>query len=143
MLAMTGGCSKETSNSSPVTTPHKTGLPTATSHTSVSVPPFQVYSTRDVSLYRCVRIIAEVVVQKTGRLTNEQLLRIAQIVVNDIISSKRVNAIGIFFYHSADDIGMGADASVDWAPHGQWGEACIVPTGDYSEHSYSVDFNDT
>lgn len=124
-------------------TPRKTGLSTTTSNKSVSVPYFHVESTRDVSLYRCVRIIADVVVQKTGRLTDEQLIEIAKMVVNDITSSKQVNAIGVFFYHSVDDIGLGADASVVWAPHGQWGEAYTVPTGDYSEHAYRVDFNST
>ena len=140
-VLITEGCSKTSSTSSPTATSNKGNLPTVTS--SVSIPPFQVDSTRDVSLYRCVRIIADVVVQKTGPLTDEQLLQIARIVVNDITSSKRVNAIGIFFYHSATDIGLGADASVDWAPHGEWGEAYSVPTGDYSEHSYRVDFNNT
>ena len=143
VLTMAVGCGKKSSTSSRTIPPRETGSPTTTSHKTVSVPPFQVNNTRDVSLYHCVRIIADVVVRKTGPLTDKQLIEIARIVVNDITSSKRVNAIGVFFYHSAEDIGLGADASVDWAPHGQWGEACTIPTGDYSEHAYSVDFNST
>jgi len=91
-----------------------------------------------------VRIVADVLLQETGRLTGEQLVEVARRVVGSITELQRVNAIGVLFWYSKDAIGQeAAVASVDWAPYGQWGKANTVPTGSYGSHSYQVAYNTT
>lgn len=134
VLTLTTGCGEKGSTSTPTTKPQE----------SVSIPSFQLNGTHDVSFANCVRIVADVVVQKTGPLTNRQLIEIARQIVADITTSKRVNAIGVFFWYSESTVGQqAAAASVDWAPSGQWDKADTMPTGSYSKHSYRVDFNNT
>jgi|AntAceMinimDraft_16_1070373.scaffolds.fasta_scaffold63749_2 hypothetical protein len=134
VLTLTTGCDEKASTSTLTTAPQE----------SVVVPPFQLNGTRDVSFVNCVRIVANVVVQKTGPLTDRQLIEIAGQIVDDITKSKSVNAIGVFFWYSESTVGQqAAVASVDWAPSGQWDKADTVSTGSYSRHSYRVDFNNT
>jgi len=134
VLTLTAGCGEKGSTSTPTTKPQE----------SVSVPPFQLNSTRDVSFANCVRIVADVVVQETEPLTDRQLIEIARRIVDNITTSKPVNAIGVFFWYSESSVGQqAAAASVDWAPSGQWDKADTMPTGNYSKHSYRVDFNNT
>ena len=114
------------------------------SQEEVSVPAFHLHGTRDVSFSVCVRLVADVVLQKEEALSDEQLIHIAQQVVNSIISTRQVNAIGVFFWGPESAIGQGlAAASVDWAPEGRWEKADTVETGDYSRHRFRVDFNRT
>jgi len=119
-------------------------LPTTERQEPVLVPPFQLEGTRDASFADCVRIVADVLLQETGRLTDEQLVEIARQAVGSITELQSVNAIGVLFWYSKDAIGQeAAVASVDWAPYGQWGKANTVPTGSYSNHSYQVAYNTT
>lgn len=112
--------------------------------TTISVPAFHIEDLRDVSFANCVRIVADVLVLEKKALTDEQLIEIARRVVDKITSTKRVNAIGVFFWYSVDAIGkQAAAASVDWAPYGKWKKANTVPTGNYSKHSFTVNFNNT
>ena len=128
--------------------PHAKPEPVVSSSTtrqrSISVPAFRIENLRDASFANCVRIVADVLILEKKALTDEQLVEIARRVVDKITATRRVNAIGVFFWYSADAIGnQAAAASVDWAPYGEWGEASTVPTGDYSKHSFKVDFNNT
>jgi len=92
----------------------------------------------------CVRVSADVVFENEEAVSDEQLIGIAQQVVNSIISTKQVNAIGVFFWGPESAIGHGwAAASVDWAPEGRWEKADTVETGDYSKHRFRVVFNRT
>ena len=110
----------------------------------LSVPPFQLEGTRDASFVDCVRIVADVLLQETGALTDEQLIEVARRVVADITELQAVNAIGVLFWYSQGAIGQqAAVASVDWAPYGQWSQASTFPTGNYSSHSYRVEYNST
>ena len=110
----------------------------------VLVPSFQLEGTRDASFANCVRVVADVLLEESGPLTDEQLVEIARRVVGSITELQRVNAIGVLFWYSKDAIGQQASvASVDWAPYGQWGKASAVPTGSYSSHSYQVEYNST
>jgi len=146
VLTLTTGCDEKASTSTPTTAPQESAAvpPSAAPQESVAVPPFQLNGTRDVSFANCVRIVANVVLQKTGPLTDRQLIEIAGEIVDDITKSKSVNAIGVFFWYSESTVGQqAAAASVDWAPSGQWDKADTVSTGSYSRHSYRVDFNNT
>ena len=119
-------------------------LPKTERQEPVLVPPFQLEGTRDASIANCVRIVADVLLQETGPLTDEQLVEIARRAVGSITELQSVNAIGVLFWYSEDAIGQeAAAASVDWAPYGQWSKANTVPTGSYSNHSYQVAFNST
>jgi len=99
---------------------------------------------RDVSAGKCVRLIADVVLEGSGALTDGQLIEIARQTVNDVVSSQAVNAITVAFWRpeTIDDKKTPA-ASVDWAPDGEWDKAETVAAGDYSTHSYWVNANDT
>ena len=118
--------------------------PTSPSRASISVPRFLLLGLRDASFAACIRLIADVLILEPGALTDKQLIEIARSVVKKIIATKRVNAIGVFFWYKASNVGKTiAKASVDWAPYGQWDKACTRPPGDYSRHSFRVDFNRT
>lgn len=115
---------------------------TSPSRASISVPRFLLLGLRDASFAACIRLIADVLILEPGALTDKQLIEIARSVVKKIIATKRVNAIGVFFWYKASNVGKTiAKASVDWAPYGQWEKACTRPPGDYSCHSFRVDFN--
>jgi len=114
------------------------------SQEEVSVPAFHLHGTRDVSFSVCVRLVADVVLQKEEALSDEQLIHIAQQVVNSIISTKRVNAISVAFWGPESSIGQGlAAAVVEWAPEGLWEKADTVKSGDYSKHRFRVYVNRT
>jgi len=99
---------------------------------------------RDVSADECVRLIADVVLEGSGALTDGQLIEIARQTVNDVVSSKAVNAITVAFWRPETIADKKTPAaSVDWAPDGEWDKAETVASGDYSSHSYWVNANDT
>jgi len=91
----------------------------------------------------CVRVIADVVPLQSGAMTDEQILKLANHVIEDIVLEKEVNAICLFFWASKDsrDRREYARGCVDWGPGGNFDNAEKVETGDYSQHSYRVVFN--
>lgn len=114
----------------------------AASPQTVSVPPFHLHDTKDVSVSSCVRLVADVVLESPGSLTTEQLMNMARQVVADITQTNEVNGIRISFWNSPEDITDGAViASVDWAPEGEWDKANTVATGSHEKHSYHIAFN--
>ena len=132
------------STSSPRETESSGISPAGVSSQKEALVPFHLHGTRDVSFSVCVRLLADVVLEKEEALSDEQLIHIAQQVVNSIISAKKVNAIGVFFWGPESSVGQGiAAASVDWAPEGRWEKADTVEAGDYSRHRFRVDFNRT
>jgi len=107
-------------------------------------PSFHLDGIRDVSDDACVKLIADVVLERPGVLTDAQLIDIARQTVDEIVSSKAVNAISVAFWRPETLIEKKTPAaSVDWAPDGEWDRAEDVITGNYSSHSYWVNANDT
>ena len=109
-----------------------------------SLPSYHLDDIRDASADGCVRLIADVVLEGSGALTDGHLIEIARQTVNDLISSKAVNAITVAFWRPETIADKKTPAaSVDWAPDGEWDKAETVVSGDYSSHSYWVNANDT
>lgn len=109
-----------------------------------SLPSYHLDDVRDVSADECVKLIADVVLEGSGALTDGQLIEIARQTVDDLVSSKAVNAITVAFWRPETIADKKTPAaSVDWAPDGEWDKAETVASGDYSSHSYWVNANDT
>ncbi len=121
-----------------------TTLPPAESLNAQMLPSYYLDDIRDVSAGECVRLIADVVLEGSGALTDGQLIEIARQTVSDIVSSKAVNAITVAFWRPETIVDKKTPAaSVDWAPAGEWDKAETVASGEYSTHSYWVNANDT
>lgn len=100
-----------------------------------TAPPvtYEVASREDVSFGATVRVVYRVEV--SGPLTEEELRRIAQEIIDDETGQQDVNAIGFFFYlPGTDTSGVYTAGSADWAPGGDWASADTVEAGDYSGH---------
>ncbi len=109
-----------------------------------SLPPFHLEDIRDVSVEAIVRLIADVVLERSGALTDSQLIEIARQTVNEVVSSRAVNAVTVAFWRPETIVDKKTPAaSVDWAPDGEWDKADTVSPGDYSKHAYWVNANDT
>ncbi len=118
-----------------VPTQPPTVRPTEPPPTSPPAPAitYQIAAREDVSFGVCIRIVYRVSV--SGPLTDAELRRIAQEVIDDETGQQEVNAIGFFFYLPGTDTTSVYTAGVaDWAPNGIWGTACDIETGDYSSH---------
>jgi len=64
--------------------------------------------------------------------TEKQLARIVRWLVLQAKAKHRFNALGVFFYRSAEEIdGPFTVASADFAPGGVWADADQVRTGEY------------
>jgi len=73
--------------------------------------------------------------------THDQVESIAKDIVKKVKEERAVNAISIFLYHDGDDIyGVYTIASIDYAPYGDWSRADEVNTGDYSKHTYHIEY---
>jgi len=119
-------------------------LPSLFAHADSTAIGYEVYETRNASYDSCVRIIADVVMDNGGFVSDSDLLTVAHKVVLEILTQTDVNAIGVFFWQPGSGVGQGqAAASVDWAPNGRWSSADEVTIGDYSTHAFRVDFNRT
>ncbi len=119
-------------------------LPPAEIWDSQPLPSYHLDTIRDVSVGDCVKLIADVVLEEPGALTDNQLIGIARQVVDEIVSSRAVNAITVAFWRPETIVDKRLPAaSVDWAPDGEWDRADTVSPGDYSGHAYRVNANDT
>lgn len=108
------------------------------------LPPCYLDGIRDVSLEAIAKLVADVVLEGSGALTDDQLIEIARQTVSEIISSRAVNAITVAFWRPETIVDKKTPAaSVDWAPDGEWDEADTVLPGDYSRHAYRVNANNT
>lgn len=102
---------------------------------------YEIAERGPVNIGPCIRI--DYRVRVSGPLTEPQLRRIAQEIIDDETSQNDVNAIGFFFYLPGTDTSSFYTAGkADWAPNGVWAEACDVETGDYSAHELgAIDTN--
>ena len=108
------------------------GQPTATAPTAAPVS-YDIAERKDVSFGATIRIVYTVSV--SGPLTEDDIRRIAQEIIDDETSGQAVNAIGFFFYLPGTDVGGTYSAGrADWAPAGDWASADTVRAGDYSRH---------
>jgi len=102
---------------------------------------YEIAGRQDVSFLGVVRIAYRVGV--SGPLTEGDLRRIAQEIIDDETGQQDVNAIGFFFYlPSTDTASFYTAGKADWAPGGDWASADTVQAGDYSRHELgAIDIN--
>ena len=94
---------------------------------------YEIADREDVSFGATVLIDYRVSV--SGPLTERELRRIAQEIIDDETSQQDVNAIGFYFYlPGTDTTGVFTAGGADWAPDGDWESADTVQAGDYSRH---------
>jgi hypothetical protein len=94
---------------------------------------YEIAGREDVSFATAVRIVYRVTVSRP--ITEQDLRRIAEEIIDDETSRQDVNAIGFFFYLPGTDTeDFYTAGSADWAPNGDWASADTVETGDYSKH---------
>ena len=118
----------EENGGAPATTePPDTPAPT------VAPVTYEIADREDVSFGPVIRIVYRVSV--SGPLTESDLRRMAQEVIDNETSQQDVNAIGFFFYlPGTDTTGVYTAGVADWAPDGDWASADTVQAGDYSRH---------
>lgn len=106
-----------------------------------SVPTHSVRQTEDVSYADVVRYEIHVFPERNIRELSEQdFLQIAKYQVHRVTAEEFVNAIAIAFWGENQRIGNeAAYARSRWAPDGEWKNADLVDTGDYSRHSFIIE----
>ena len=114
-----------------VPTPTHTPPPSPTD-TPVPVT-YEIAEREDVSFGAVVRIVYRVSV--SGPLTEDDLRRITQEIIDDETNQQDVNAIGFFFFlPGTDTTSIYTAGTADWAPDGDWAKADTVQAGNYSRH---------
>ncbi len=104
--------------------------PTATPEAPAT---YEIADREDVSFGATVRIVYRVSV--SGPLTEDDIRRIAQEIIDDETSQQDVNAIAFAFYlPGTDTTGPYSAGQAFWAPDGDWSSASTVRAGDYSGH---------
>ena len=94
---------------------------------------YEIAAREDTSFGSVIRITYRVGVG--GPLTEEDIRRIAQEIIDDETSRQDVNAIILFFYlPGTDTTGVYSAGTARWAPDGDWASADTVEAGDYSRH---------
>ncbi len=123
----------------PAPTPEPTPTPEAPAPTPEPTPTpeapatYEIADREDVSFGATVRIVYRVSV--SGPLTEDDIRRIAQEIIDDETSQQDVNAIGFFFYLPGTGITAPySGGAAFWAPEGVWANADTVRAGDYSKH---------
>ena len=107
--------------------------PSATAQPTIAPVTYEIADREDVSVGATVRITYRVSV--SGALTDADIRRIAQEIIDDETSQQDVNAIGFYFYlPGTDTTGVFTAGGADWAPDGDWESADTVQAGDYSRH---------
>jgi len=82
-----------------------------------------------------IRIVYRVTV--SGPLTEDDIRRIAQEIIDDETSQQDVNAIAFFFHlPGTGTTGAYSAGAAFWAPNGDWASADTVRAGDYSKHQF-------
>lgn len=99
-------------------------------------PQFEIVDIEDISYLGCVRKLVRL--RTPSRLSEPDVLAVAQAVVTHITCKHKVNAISIFMYDTAHATGLYTLASVEWAPNADWAKAKEVRTGDYSRHDFNI-----
>jgi hypothetical protein len=101
---------------------------------------YTVIEIRDVSYANVVRLAIGITPQQSlAEFSQQELIWIAQDVVNRVTSGTEVNAIGISFVEKYYHYGNYPHCvGVDWAPYGDWSRADESETGQYDKHEYSL-----
>ena len=111
-------------------TPPPPPEPTATPEAPAT---YEIADREDVSFGATVRIVYRVSV--SGPLTEDDIRRIAQEIIDDETSQQDVNAIAFSFYLPGTDTTDNYSAGkAIWAPDGDLASADTVRAGDYSRH---------
>lgn len=111
-------------------TPAPTPEPTPTPEAPAT---YEIADREDVSFGATVRIVYRVSV--SGPLTEDDIRRIAQEIIDDETSQQDVNAIAFSFYLPGTDTTDTYSAGrAFWVPDGDWTSADTVRAGDYSKH---------
>lgn len=98
---------------------------------------YGVVQIQDVSYSRVVRLVYRIRVSRTA--TADELRQICNQVIEVAKRSRPHNAIAFFFYLPGTDVqGFCTAGRADWAPHGNWEQAKLAATGDYSRHRLAV-----
>ena len=149
LLVMSAAACEEKDGGEPMSTPTPQVAATATlpaqampaptdtpppSATDTPVPvTYEIAEREDVSFGAVVRIVYRVRV--SGPLTEQDLRRISQQIIDDETDQHDVNAIGFFFYlPGTDTTRIYTAGTADWAPDGDWARADTVQAGNYSRH---------
>ncbi|MBE0430035.1 MAG: hypothetical protein IBX61_09240 [Thermoleophilia bacterium] len=127
MLAVFAGCGEEEAVSE--------AKQQAPSEPEVVLPEYQVVETEDASFAKTKRFALRITVP--SGTSKEDMLNVAEAEVEKLKSEQKLNAVGFFFYFDAIPASYIADATVDWAPEGDWSKADSVKAGDYSKHEFS------
>ncbi|MEE9277735.1 MAG: DUF3105 domain-containing protein [Dehalococcoidia bacterium] len=94
---------------------------------------YEIADREDISFSTVVRILYRVRVSEP--LTEDDLRRISQEIIDGETSQQDVNAIALFFYlPGTDTTSVYTAGTADWAPDGVWASANTVQSGDYSRH---------
>lgn len=103
------------------------------------IPQYTIVEEEDLSYSSIIRW--QVRATTTDNLTKDEIKSIAEDIVKGIKERMEVNAISIFLYREGDDIHwIYTIASIDYAPYGDWSRAGDVNTGDYSKHTYNIEY---
>ena len=96
---------------------------------------YEIAAREDTSFGSVIRITYRIGVG--GPLTEEDIRRIAQEIIDDETSRQDVNAIMFLFYlPGTDTTGVYSAGTAHWAPDGDWASADTVEAGDYSTHLF-------
>ena len=125
---------QETSPSPTVETHASTPEPTPTPEPPpAETVTYEIAAREDVSVWPTVRIVYRVSV--SGPLTEDDIRRIAQEIIDDETSQQDVNAIAFSFYlPGSDTTDIYSAGKAIWAPDGDLASADTVRAGDYSRH---------
>ena len=93
--------------------------------------PHTVIDVQDVSFIGARRLLY--IIRIPRRYSKTEVLQIAKWIASTKHTTKdQVNALAFRFYLPGKPIDGSADAVVQWAPLGEWGNAADVETGDYA-----------
>jgi len=116
----------------------ETGTGGGSTPTHETLPTYETLQREDVSFGSVVRVVYRVGV--SGPLSEGDLRRIAEEIIDEEKGRNKVNAVGFFFYlPGTDPMGTYTAGKADWAPDGDWSKADTVTTGDYSKHKLVVE----
>ena len=107
-----------------------------TANTSCPIESFELFETRNISIGLAIRWILRF--SMGAGCGEEDALAYADAHSRSLTLSESFNALAYFFHCTAYE--YPPNASIDFAPYGEWSRAMEVTTGDYSEHELSVEF---
>ena len=107
-----------------------------TENTSCPIESFELFETRNISIGITIRWILRF--SMGAGCGEKDALAFADAHSRILTLSESFNALAYFFHCTAHE--YPPNASIDFAPYGEWSRAIEVTSGDYSEHELSVEF---